>query len=149
MRSEPAPIMQGRRIRSLAVVMLVVALVGAACSGDAADTEPRVVPEGDAAAFCRAWPTTRAALVDDFAREFADVSRTAVSDAQESLAAAEALVPGVLRSEWDAAVEYQRTAITLLTIAAFDPERLRPEIVGAAFGDAGPETAAAAAQAAV
>ncbi|MGI9608748.1 MAG: hypothetical protein ACR2NL_00485, partial [Acidimicrobiia bacterium] len=133
----------------LGASLLVVALIAAACSSEA-ESGTAAVPAGDASAFCLGWPAARAALQDDLSNPDNgwDI-QGGVELARLTIDEADAMVPDVLRPDWTSATKFQDTAITLLEIADYMPERLPPQLIDAAFGMGGVDAAAASSESSI
>lgn len=136
--------MVGLRCRkcSEAVFLLAVFVSTTACASTA-ETPTEGISAGDPALFCARWPEARGALATEFEGEEPDEVRGQVDRAHNTLQEIGALVPASLRTTWGEAIRFQDTVITLVRIAGFQPERLRQELIDAAFGEGGVEVASA------
>jgi hypothetical protein len=127
---------------------LSVVALAAACTSTA-ETATDEVPAGDPATFCTRWPEARAYLSTSFEGSHPAEVRGEVERARNTLEEVGVAAPASLRSTWEKATRFQDTVITLLGVAYYEPERLRQELVDAAFGEGGVEAASAESAAAI
>jgi len=120
-----------------------MAFVLSACSS-AVDGPGSPDSPGDAAEFCARWPEVRAALVTEFDSSDEWEIRSDVGAVRYALDGAAPLVPTALLTDWEVAIGFQDTVVTLLEIADYQPARLPQQLIDAAFGEGGAETASAA-----
>jgi len=130
------------RVGRLWVICAMTLLAGACTS--ATDEPVDEVSVGDSAAFCALWPEAKAALGAEFEARDEWELLSDVTEVRYTLDVADALVPAAVRAEWEAAIGFQDTVVTLLEIAGYQPQSVPQQLIDAAFGEGGAEAAASA-----